>query len=365
MRLINKGQICRLIAVFLLIISLVSAEGSRIVAIRDIVYGAENMPFSGRLDIRIQGDQNSLMSFFVEDGLLSIRLSSPGKYDASFTPNRGQSWQELWDVSELKPNVSMKEIRVKPEIPEAPLTTGPKDITLPIPLSDVSGLVSELSSINQRIASDSNAVAQIASSLLGGGSLLSGVSDDLSTQVTGTTRTFNLAGTPAPLTFRLFRNGLRLKTQSDYTLIGNQASLISAPALGDELLAMYQTSANSAFRRGITLPIPITAVTGLPQALSIINSSLTSLTSTISSLESGSLLGQSVSIGETPLGGVNGSNFTFTLMKTPTPGSLIVYRNGLRQQVSVDYSINQSSIHFLPSSVPQSGDLLLADYIVQ
>jgi hypothetical protein len=66
---------------------------------------------------------------------------------------------------------------------------------------------------------------------------------------------------------------------------------------------------------------------------------------------------------ETPAGMVNGTNTTFTLLYPPSPiSSLNLYRNGLLQQLGVDYSLTGNSILFFAGSTPQTGDSLTADY---
>lgn len=67
--------------------------------------------------------------------------------------------------------------------------------------------------------------------------------------------------------------------------------------------------------------------------------------------------------GETPSGVIDGVNLSFTLSGTPEPvASLQVFRNGLLQKRGTDYTISGSSLVFVPASVPQAGDLLLAYY---
>lgn len=67
--------------------------------------------------------------------------------------------------------------------------------------------------------------------------------------------------------------------------------------------------------------------------------------------------------GETPAGLVNGSNTTFTLADTPNPlTSLTLFRNGLLQMQTLDYTVSGNVITFATASVPQTGDVLLASY---
>lgn len=67
---------------------------------------------------------------------------------------------------------------------------------------------------------------------------------------------------------------------------------------------------------------------------------------------------------EVPAGTVNGSNATFTLASTPTAGSVLLYKNGLRQKAGGgnDYTLATDTITFLAGNIPQTGDNLLADY---
>lgn len=67
--------------------------------------------------------------------------------------------------------------------------------------------------------------------------------------------------------------------------------------------------------------------------------------------------------GETPTGTINGANAAFNLAFTPSPTSSVqVYLNGLRMLQGLDYTISGSTITFLPVSIPQLGDIILASY---
>lgn len=67
---------------------------------------------------------------------------------------------------------------------------------------------------------------------------------------------------------------------------------------------------------------------------------------------------------ETPSGTVNGVNDTFTLANTPTAGTVRLYVNGMRQNVGAgnDYTISGGTITFESASIPETGDVILADY---
>lgn len=67
---------------------------------------------------------------------------------------------------------------------------------------------------------------------------------------------------------------------------------------------------------------------------------------------------------EVPSGTINGTNPTFTLANTPTSGSLQLYVDGVRMNPggSNDYTISGGTITFQTGAIPQTGDVILADY---
>jgi hypothetical protein len=64
--------------------------------------------------------------------------------------------------------------------------------------------------------------------------------------------------------------------------------------------------------------------------------------------------------GEVPTGAVDDVNQTFTLASTPQTGSVQLYLNGVRQQVTTHYTITGLTITMVMA--PMAGDLLYADY---
>ena len=70
-------------------------------------------------------------------------------------------------------------------------------------------------------------------------------------------------------------------------------------------------------------------------------------------------------IGEVPTGTINGTNPTFTLANTPLVGKEMVHVNGIRQQVGSgnDYTISGATITFLSGAIPQTGDVVIVDYL--
>jgi hypothetical protein len=67
--------------------------------------------------------------------------------------------------------------------------------------------------------------------------------------------------------------------------------------------------------------------------------------------------------GDSPAGIVDGSNTAFTLSQTPSPvTSLALYRNGILQKVSQDYTLSGNTLTYVRADTPQPGDTLLASY---
>lgn len=69
----------------------------------------------------------------------------------------------------------------------------------------------------------------------------------------------------------------------------------------------------------------------------------------------------SMVVGEIPAGDIDGSNDLFTTSAAYV--GLIVYLNGLRQQVTVDYSLT-SSTTFTFTNPPMTGDVVIVDYSI-
>jgi hypothetical protein len=66
---------------------------------------------------------------------------------------------------------------------------------------------------------------------------------------------------------------------------------------------------------------------------------------------------------ETLAGTIDGVNAVFTLANAPNPpGSLAVYRNGVRLRAGFDYTLSTNTITFLAGAIPRTGDSLVASY---
>jgi len=67
---------------------------------------------------------------------------------------------------------------------------------------------------------------------------------------------------------------------------------------------------------------------------------------------------------EVPTGVPNGILTDFTLAAAPVAGTLKLYKNGIRQKAGAgnDYTLVTGTITFEAGNLPQTGDILLADY---
>jgi hypothetical protein len=72
--------------------------------------------------------------------------------------------------------------------------------------------------------------------------------------------------------------------------------------------------------------------------------------------------GSSQVFGEVPSGTLNGINTTFTTSQNFVSGTTSVFRNGLREQLSVGYT--ESSPHIVFSAAPLSSDVITVDYVL-
>lgn len=66
---------------------------------------------------------------------------------------------------------------------------------------------------------------------------------------------------------------------------------------------------------------------------------------------------------EIPSGTQDGVNTVFALAHTPQSGSTMLYRNGLREVITVGYTVTGSNITI--STPPLSSDVLIVDYLME
>lgn len=134
--------------------------------------------------------------------------------------------------------------------------------------------------------------------------------------INGSNTVFTIRHTPV-VGPAVYRDGIRLLLNDDYTFSGTTVTFATAPATQSLLTASY----------GWTPP---TAPAG------------------------------TFTDGEIPAGLVNGSNVTFTLAQTPINSSLALYRDGVRLAPTTDYTLALTTITF--NTAPATLSILQADY---
>jgi|GEM_PF-1347737 len=362
-----------------IVLSLTAAPHSELTDIRGVIYAPNGAVFVGQVAItpeRVTKDGSDFGSKIVavEDGFLSVKLSpktsssGTAKYAVAYTTsNNAQTWIESWKVP-IGSHLSVNEVCIE----NCSGRAQSRDISLPLPIADISGLNQALSNANSTITSLTAQINSLSTSIQDMASAITVSGESPAGVIDGSNSNFTLANVPSPSTsLKLYRDGQRLMQNSDFNLSGNNISFAPGhiPQPGDTLTASYKTTSVSKalshnILRGITLPIPINDVSGLTAALSAINSSISTTVSTVSALNTSLQAIESTTAitAEVPTGQTDGNNAVFTLAHNPT-ASVDVFKNGIQQRQGVDYTLSGGTITFNSPSVPQSGDTITADYV--
>ena len=339
------------------------ALGSRLAAqptlttIQDTLYTADGNRFNGVITITWQsfeaGDTSNIASqvarLTITNGILYVQLvptttaTTPATYSVQYNSTGHTQFTEIWVVPPSAIALRVRDVRLAPG---AVSTAGPGAQGVSVQITDVVGLqgalnlrpsqgtgfaVSRAAVINAMGALD-GALGNVSDCLhvdgtsgaCGTGGAAGAVFVDAeipSGTMDGVNAAFSLVSAPNPASsLAIYRNGMLLKQNLDYTLSSNSIIFQSGavPKAADTLLADYR-------------------VAGLP-GVGFVDS-------------------------ETPSGTMDGVNSFFTLVQAPNPASsLAVYRNGIRLKSGVDYTSNNNGITFGAGWVPQTGDGLLCSY---
>ena len=359
---------------------------SALTPIRDTVTNPDGTLFNGTITITWNGAPPPSgtvsplsVTARVYNGALSLLLvpnSNGATYQAVYNSSDGTvTWTETWQVPASTTALTLSQIRVSSGSNSGSgsgsSSSGPTYATLPISISEITGLSSDLDTINSSLSSLTSTVNSLNSTVTNLSSTLTsnsnsvtsltGMVNTLNAQVSnlsntvatltstvntlsngqsansavfvdsetpsgtanGVNATFTLANTPSPSSsLELYRNGILQMPGIDYTLSGNSITFQShsLPQANDILQAFYR------------LP-------GSGPSASFVD-------------------------GEIPSGAINGVNLVFTLANAPNPASsLKLYKNGVLLQQNTDYTLSGSTITFAsPNIAPLSGDLLTAFY---
>ncbi len=345
-----QQRITRYILVFVLTALGALAQGS-LTSIQDRVYTSAGIPFNGTVVITWTGGTSTSgttpfnTSVRISSGVLSVDLAPSTNitpvayYQAVFNSSDGlTTWTETWAVPPSATPVTLSQIIVT-----NPPGSGPGGGTTSgqIPVSQVSGLTSDLNAINASL-STFNAVTQGLNLLISNltntvnslsatvGNLAPGttnanfIDDEIpSGAINGSNVSFTLAYTPAPSTdLSLYRNGILQMNGLDYSVTANAITFSSnePPQTADELLAYYR-------------------IPGTGAAASFVDA-------------------------ETPAGTINGTNTSFQLANAPNPGaSLKLFKNGALLEQNIDYTLANETITFASTAItPDPGDEIVASY---
>jgi uncharacterized protein YoxC len=265
----------------------------------------------------------------IYNGALSVLLvptttaTAGTYYQVVYSSSNGTvTWTETWQVPPSTTPLTLSQVRQSTTQGSGGTTpsggnTG-QYATLPIAISQVTNLSSDLNSINNSVAALGTQVAALASST---------TVATLQASVTGLTTTVNGLTTTV--------NGLSSTVASNNTAV-----------------ASLTTNVNSVNA----------TVSGLSTNLTSLQNTVNGLSSTINNLSSVGTTAVFVD-SEIPGGSVNGTNTSFILANAPSPvSSFQLYRNGLLQSSGVDYSLSGMTITFLAGSTPLTGDILQASY---
>jgi uncharacterized protein YoxC len=351
--------------------------------IQDTVRNPDGTLFSGTVVITFNGFTTPgttaprSTSAQIYTGALSVLLvptttASPGAYyQAVYNSSNGMvTWTETWSVPPSSTPVTLSQVRTSTTQGGGSGGTGGGSggssgggsngggITLPIQISDVSGLPSKLDSMNASLASLTTTVNDLTTTVSGDVSSIS----TLSTMVNGLNTTVTGIG-DAVGTLNNTVTGLTTTVTGINSTVGDLGNTVAG--LTTTVTGTNNTvSALSNTVNGLTTTVSGigTTVTTQGSTLTTLNNTVTSLSEQLDSITAGSTVAVFAD-GETPLGTMDGTNGIFTLATAPAPAaSLQLYRNGLQQMSGIDFTLSGSTITFLNGNIPKTSDIIQAFY---
>jgi hypothetical protein len=344
------GKLRQLFSTFLAIgiLAVCALAQTNLTQIRDTITNPDGTPFNGTLVVTwvglstpTSGDVSPLStSARIYNGALSVLLvptttAAAGSYYrvVYYSSDATVTWTETWSVPPSTNVLSVGSVRTSTTSGSGgstgtggPPAGGTQYATLPLALSQITGLSDDLNTINTSLASLQSTVNALGSGSGSGGNLTT-----LTNAVNGLTTTVN---------------GLSTSNSTNTTNIALLTSTVNNLSAGS-------VSNNS-------------SISALNTTVGNLGTSVSSLGATVAALQSGgtpATVNVTFVDGQTPSGTTNGSNAVFILSQVPTPAaSLELYRNGLVQTSGVDFAISSSTITFFTGDIPAAGDLLQAYY---
>jgi hypothetical protein len=246
--------------------------------IQDTLYLADGTRFSGTMYITyssfLAGDTSDIatanLTLPIVNGALNVQLaptttaSAGAQYNVMYNSNGVNQFTQVWAVPP-----SSVTLRVRDVLVSTGTVVGPQPVTSPIQISDVMGLENTLSLTAMKgvgfvlgraaVINSSGQIDGAAGNLSdcvrvdgssgpcgsSGGGVLPSFSDGEvpGGSINGTNTSFTLANQPSPAaSLELYLNGLRLDPGTDFVLMGQAVTFLTAstPQPGDLLLASYR-----------------------------------------------------------------------------------------------------------------------------
>jgi prefoldin subunit 5 len=390
---------------------------SSLTQIQGPIINSDGTPFNGMVVITWNGfsvpsgtpvSQLSA-SAQIYNGTLSVLLvptttaTAGTYYQVVYSSSDGTvTWTETWQVPPSTTPLTVSQVRASTTQGSNPTAGSGGYATLPISISQVTGLSSDLSSLNTSVTTLNTEVASLGTTasiaaLQNAVNALSGTVSGLSTTVTGlsttvaangttltglqstvtalssttSTLTSSVTGLTATLTglsTTVAANGTTLTgLQSTVTALSSTTSGLTSSVSGltttvNGLNTTVASNSTSITSLTTGLGTADTTITGLSSSIATLTNTVTGLVAAVAALSTGSTSNVYVDA-QTPSGTENGSNDIFDLASSPSPAtSLALYRNGLLQETGVDFTLSGAVITFLAVSTPKSTDILQAFY---
>ncbi len=354
---------------------------STLTQILDTIHNPDGTTFDGTVVITWNGFSGTgsgsvskvSVSARVFNGALSVFLAPTTTaavgtyYQVAYSSGNGLvAYGETWQVPPSTTPLTVSQVRVSSTTGggSSGSVPGVQYATLPIAISQVTNLSSNLSSINGSVSSLTSQVNDLAATVASTGSItgLQTTVNNLSATVTSLGTTVGgLNSSVATLSSTVSTNGTTLTGLSS-TVSGLSSTVSghtgSISTLTTNLSALTSTvSGHTTSLTGLN-----TSVGGLNTSVTNLGNSLTGLTATVNTLSASGSNAVFVDAA-IPAGTMNGVNTAFTLASAPAPTtSLTLFRNGVLQRVGIDFMLSGSAITFAAGSIPLSSDYVRAYY---
>jgi hypothetical protein len=273
--------------------------------IQDVLYKADGTRFNGTVTINwssfTAADQSAIttqvLTVKIVDGNLRVQLvpnatvTPAAYYIAKYNADGRVQFEETWSVPASAQPVRLRDVRVASASGSTGTDTG-GGVTVPIPETDVTGLIADLASRPMKGAGFAAGAVAVVDALgilesatgnatdcvhVDGSSGACGATASfvdaaaLSGIVDGSNTSFSLSSAPNPAaSLAIYRNGMLDKAGVDYTVSGSSIQFLTAstPQPGDTLLASYRLTGSTTGSASQPYPTPQVLCAGTGSATS-------------------------------------------------------------------------------------------------